>query len=112
MLQKLGCEVDVVENGHETLERWKQREYRAIFVDCQMPEMDGYETTTRIRSAGGRGAEIPIIATTAHSMVSDRDKCLAAGMSDYVSKPLNARDLERVIATWVAKAGETAAQRS
>jgi signal transduction histidine kinase/ligand-binding sensor domain-containing protein/CheY-like chemotaxis protein len=102
MLQKLGCEVDVVENGRETLERWKQREYRAIFMDCQMPEMDGYETARRIRLAGGRGAEIPIIATTANSMGDDRDKCLAAGMSDYVSKPLNARDLERVIVTWVA----------
>ena len=103
MLYKLGCEVDVVENGLETMARWNQRDYRAIFMDCQMPELDGYETTARIRAMSAHGATIPIIATTANSMVGDRERCLAAGMSDYVSKPLSVAELERVVATWVAK---------
>ncbi len=102
LLQKLGCEVDVTENGIETLERWNQRDYSAIFMDCQMPDLDGYETTACIRAAGGRGAVIPIIATTANSMVGDRERCLAAGMSDYVSKPLHISDLARVLEAWLA----------
>ena len=97
LLRKLGCEVDVAGNGMETFERWAQRPYDVIFMDCQMPDLDGYETTARIRAAGGRGREIPIIALTAHSMVGDRERCLAAGMSDYVSKPLNLQDLKRVL---------------
>jgi signal transduction histidine kinase/CheY-like chemotaxis protein len=108
MLQKLGCEVDVTANGLETMARWNQREYDAIFMDCQMPELDGYETTKRIRAAGGRGASIPIFATTASSMVGDRERCMSAGMTDYVCKPLNAKDLERVIETWLVKTIEAA----
>jgi CheY-like chemotaxis protein len=88
--------------------RWNQREYDAIFMDCQMPELDGYETTRRIRAAGGRGTSIPIFATTASSMVGDRERCMSAGMTDYVSKPLNAKDLERVIETWLVKTIEAA----
>jgi CheY-like chemotaxis protein len=101
MLSKLGCEVDLVNNGVETLARWAERPYDAIFMDCQMPDLDGYETTRRIRASGGRGATIPIIATTASSLSGDRDRCLATGMSDYVSKPLGMAELERVIETWL-----------
>jgi signal transduction histidine kinase/CheY-like chemotaxis protein/ligand-binding sensor domain-containing protein len=102
LLQQLGCEVDVAQDGAEALQLWKQRPYDAIFMDCQMPDLDGYETTARIRQEGGRGEQIPIIATTAHSMAGDRERCLEAGMNDYVSKPLNRSDLERVLETWVA----------
>ena len=101
LLQQLGCEVDVARDGAQTLQLWNQRPYDAIFMDCQMPDLDGYETTERIRAHGGRGAEIPIIATTAHSMAGDRERCLDAGMNDYVSKPLSRADLERVMETWV-----------
>ena len=97
LLGKLGCEVDVASNGMETLEMWTQRPYGAIFMDCQMPGIDGYQATARIRASGDRGRRIPIIATTASSMVGDRERCLAAGMTDYVSKPLHPRDLERVL---------------
>jgi signal transduction histidine kinase/CheY-like chemotaxis protein/ligand-binding sensor domain-containing protein len=97
LLGKLGCEVDVAANGIEALERWSQRPYDAIFMDCQMPELDGYETTRQIRASGGRGRRIPIVAITASSMVGDRERCLAAGMTDYVSKPLDPRELRRVL---------------
>jgi signal transduction histidine kinase/CheY-like chemotaxis protein/ligand-binding sensor domain-containing protein len=97
VLGKLGCEVDVANNGVEALERWHQRPYDAIFMDCQMPVLDGYETTQRIRASGERGRKIPIVAITASSMVGDRERCLAAGMTDYISKPLDPRDLRRVL---------------
>jgi CheY-like chemotaxis protein len=97
LLGRLGCEVDVVNNGMEALERWSQRPYDAIFMDCQMPGLDGYQTTQRIRESGERGSQIPIIAITAASMVGDRERCLEAGMSDYVSKPLNPSELRRAL---------------
>jgi CheY-like chemotaxis protein len=97
LLGRLGCDVDVATNGMETLERWGKRPYDAIFMDCQMPGLDGYQTTARIRATGERGRQIPIIATTASSMVGDRERCIAAGMTDYVSKPLNPHDLRRVL---------------
>jgi len=99
LLAKLGCDVDVAGNGVEALERWNRRPYDVIFMDCQMPGLDGYETTRRIRASGGRGAQIPIVAITASSMVGDRERCLAAGMTDYVSKPLDPRELRRVLET-------------
>ena len=97
LLGKLGCDVDVASNGNEALRLFARRSYDAIFMDCQMPGLDGYETTVRIRASGGRGRAIPIIATTASSMVGDREKCLAAGMTGYVSKPLSLRDLRRAL---------------
>ena len=97
LLGKLGCEVDVAGNGMEALERWTERPYDAIFMDCQMPRLDGYQTTQRIRASGDRGRRIPIVAITASSMVGDRERCLAAGMTDYVSKPLDPRELRRAL---------------
>jgi signal transduction histidine kinase/CheY-like chemotaxis protein len=97
LLKKLGCEVDLAANGLEALERWTKRPYDAIFMDCQMPQLDGYQTTQRIRESGGRGARIPIVAITASSMVGDRERCIAAGMTDYVSKPLDPRELKRAL---------------
>jgi len=97
VLGRLGCEVDVANNGVEALERWHRRPYDAIFMDCQMPVLDGYQTTQRIRESAGRGREIPIVALTASSMVGDRERCLAAGMTDYISKPLDPRELRRVL---------------
>ena len=113
LLGKLGCEVDVAGNGVEAIECWSKRPYDAIFMDCQMPGLDGYQATRRIRASGGRGLRIPIIALTASSMVGDRERCLAAGMTDYVSKPLDPRELRRVLHTALpegsASAGVSAA---
>ncbi len=97
LLQQLGCEVDVAQSGAEALELWAERPYDALLMDCEMPEMDGYETTARIRNEGGRGREIPIIAATAHSGAAERERCLAAGMTDYVSKPLSSAALQHVL---------------
>jgi signal transduction histidine kinase/ligand-binding sensor domain-containing protein/ActR/RegA family two-component response regulator len=106
LLGKLGCEVDVASSGLETIERFAQRSYEAVFLDCQMPGLDGYETTGRIRSSGERGRTVPIIATTGNAMVGDRERCIAAGMNDYVTKPLSLHDLRRVLETTVASAAE------
>ena len=94
-LRKPGCEAA---NGTEAVERWTERPRDADFMDCKMPDLDGYEATARIRACGSRGREIPIIATTAHSMVGDREWCLGAGMTDYVGKPLHYAELKRALA--------------
>ena len=86
-LEKLGCFVDIANNGRQALEKYKANDYEIIFMDCQMPEMDGFEATARIRALPAKGEKPVIIALTANSMSGDRDRCIAAGMNDYLSKP-------------------------
>ncbi|MFN0008755.1 MAG: ATP-binding protein [Planctomycetota bacterium] len=98
MLEKRGHQVDVAINGIEALERLGASTYDLVLMDCQMPEMDGFETTRRIRaseSAGGR--HIPIVAMTANAMAGDRDRCLAVGMDEYLAKPVRAEKLYSMI---------------
>ncbi len=93
MLRKRGHRCEVAANGREALEMWAARRYDLILMDCQMPEMDGYAATRAIREREGDGAHIPIVAMTAEAMRGDRERCLAAGMDDYVAKPVRAEAL-------------------
>jgi CheY-like chemotaxis protein len=100
MVQKLGYPVDLVANGREAIDALGGFSYSLVFMDCQMPEMDGFEACREIRKLD-RGARIPIIAITANAMKGDRERCLAAGMDDYVSKPFKQEDLRVVIERWL-----------
>jgi len=102
MLRKLGCETDFANDGHAALAQTANRRYDVVFMDCQMPGMDGFEATRAIRQRESEtdSPHVPIVAMTASAVVGDRERCLAAGMDDYVAKPLNLDDLRRVIQRW------------
>lgn len=103
LLKKLGVErVQMVDNGQEAFEYTQVNMYDAILMDCQMPGMDGFQTTQAIRKMHkGQNLHTPIIAVTANAMKGDREKCIAAGMDDYISKPIDPNSLVDVLARWV-----------
>ena len=98
-LERLGASVRVVANGTRALEALREADFDLVLMDCQMPEVDGYEATRRLRRAeeGVRNPCIPVIALTAHAFAPDRERCLAAGMNDYLTKPIDAGQLTRSI---------------
>jgi signal transduction histidine kinase len=102
-LKQLGYRADVVSDGLAALKAWELDRYDLVLMDCQMPVMDGYDATARIRTretSDMSGLHTPVIAMTANAMMGDREKCLAAGMDDYISKPIKAEDLKRVLEQW------------
>ena len=101
MLEKMGYRVDVASNGQEAVAAHQRTPYPLIFMDCQMPEVDGFEATALIRKMEGRSAHTPIVAMTANAMQGDRERCLAAGMDDYVAKPIRPKDLQTVLDAWL-----------
>ncbi|WHZ23366.1 MAG: hypothetical protein OJF47_002478 [Nitrospira sp.] len=128
MLEKLGYRVDVAGNGQEAVAAHERSPYPLIFMDCQMPEMDGFVATRLIRQREQAPAHdesegptslstihnstfriphsrrrVPIIAMTANAMQGDRERCLAAGMDDYVAKPIRLKDLQAIIETWLLR---------
>ncbi|HEV2199331.1 MAG TPA: response regulator [Bryobacteraceae bacterium] len=101
ILEKTGHSVVVATNGIEALSAFDGRDFDVVLMDVQMPEMDGFEATAEIRKRErGRGTHVPIIAMTAHAMTGDRERCLAAGMDDYISKPVNGNALTKLVETY------------
>ncbi len=99
-LGKLGYTADVASSGEETLKAFDERTYDLIFMDCQMPLMDGFETTAEIRKKESGERHTPIVAMTANALEGDRNRCLAAGMNDYLSKPVDMKKLAEILARW------------
>ncbi len=112
MLKQHGVEVDVARDGEEALELWQNADYDLIFMDCQMPVMDGFEATRRIRGQEqSQARHTPIIALTANAMAQDRQQCLEVGMDDFIPKPFEREDLVSVLEKWLGtrrpEAGKT-----
>jgi CheY-like chemotaxis protein len=101
IVERLGFAVDTAIDGHEAVEAASHREYAAILMDCQMPNLDGYEATSAIRAAEPPGRRVPIIALTANAFGGVRDECLAAGMDDYLAKPTTVATVAAVLERWV-----------
>jgi signal transduction histidine kinase/ActR/RegA family two-component response regulator len=102
MLVKMGYEVDLAEHGRQALERLAAVRYEAVLMDCQMPEMDGFEATRHIRdpSSAVLDHDVPVIAMTANAFAEDRDRCIAAGMNDFLAKPVDRATLAQVLEKW------------
>ncbi len=103
LLKKFGLRIDLVANGAEAIDALKQSSYDLVFMDCQMPILDGYDATRRIRDPQSKvkNHDIPIIAMTANAMTGDREYCIEVGMNDYTSKPINPADIARALKTWL-----------
>jgi PAS domain S-box-containing protein len=105
MLEKRGYSYDLVGNGREALARLEAGDYVALLMDVQMPELDGFEATVRIRAGETDGEHLPIVAMTASAMEGDRERCLAVGMDDYLAKPLRPDQLDAVLERWLGHTG-------
>jgi len=107
VLESLGCQVDAANDGEEALEALAAAHYDAVLMDCEMPNVDGFEATARIRrreAEAGCGARVPILALTAHAVEGAREKCLAADMDDFLSKPFRRDELRRALGPWLSEA--------
>ena len=102
VLERCGFRSHVVNDGREALGALSTQRYDAVLMDCQMPDIDGYEATRELRRReAGRARHTPVIAMTAHAMAGDREKCLAAGMDDYIAKPVRSQTLVEVLRRWI-----------
>ncbi len=102
-LARLGHAADAVEDGARALEQLARRRYDAVLMDCHMPNLDGYETTRRLRVLEHGSRRTPVIAVTAYAVVGERERCLAAGMDDYLAKPFRAEELGAILTRWLGQ---------
>jgi signal transduction histidine kinase/ActR/RegA family two-component response regulator len=109
-LERCGARTEVVATGVEALQALAARRYDAVLMDCQMPEMDGYEATVELRRRENGTQRTPVIAMTAHAMDGDRERCLQAGMDDYITKPMRHTDLAEVLLRWIPITDEAISQ--
>ena len=108
MVRRLGHHSDLTSDGVEALAALASAQYDLVLMDCQLPTMDGYEATRALRvRERGTGRHVPVIALTANALGEERDNCLAAGMDDYLSKPVRFDDLAAMIARWIPPKAET-----
>lgn len=112
LANKLGFVADVAGDGSEALNMVRNQEYTLILMDCQMPVMDGFEATKAIRALDRPISRVPIIAVTANVMEGQRDKCLAAGMNDYLPKPINKDVLRKAVDKWIPQLEGTPGESS
>lgn len=103
MLELMGCAVDIAENGQVALDLYQEKNYDLIFMDVQMPVADGIIATQKIRKLKTKKKDIPIVALTANTFPGDKERYLAAGMDDFISKPLRAQDLETILSKHLPK---------
>ena len=101
MLRKLGIEADVVGTGVEALDALVGVAYDLVLMDCQMPEMDGFDATRRIRERERGSRRLPVVAMTANAMMGDRERCIEAGMDDHIPKPVRVEALHRALFRWL-----------
>ena len=104
-LKRLGLKAELARNGAEAVSAVQNARYDVVLMDCQMPEMDGYEATRRIRQLPAAVAQVPIVAMTANALSGERERCLASGMNDYLSKPIDEEDLVRKLDLWLDGVG-------
>jgi two-component system CheB/CheR fusion protein len=107
MIERLGYRVDLADNGQAALEKLAQNTYDLVFMDCQMPVLDGYAATQALRqreSENTQNTHTIVVGLTAYAMTEDRERCLAVGMDDYLTKPLKIHDLSAVLQKWIPSA--------
>ncbi len=107
MLRDLGCEIRLADNGREALNALRSQAFDIVFMDCQMPEMDGFEAVRRFRSAAQADFETrldaPIVALTANALAGDQERCLAAGFDEYLPKPFKQHQIEALLVRWTRR---------
>src|SRR4029434_3662599 len=108
LLERIGYTAEAVENGQLAVEALEKKEYDLVFMDCQMPQLDGYAATGEIRRRQGSEKHTWIVAMTAHSLEGAREKCLQAGMDDYVSKPVKPENVKAAIDRYLMRRGQMA----
>jgi CheY-like chemotaxis protein len=109
VLERSGFHVHAVNDGREALDALQANRYDAVLMDCQMPDLDGYEATRELRPRESGERRTPVIAMTAHAMPSDRERCLEAGMDDYITKPVRGQALTATLERWTGSAARAPA---